>query len=504
MDTYKAVMKDPARRDPRAFIVTSAQPDFATATKFINALRYIGVEVNRTTAPLTVAGKSYPVGSYVVNTAQAGRAHVMDMFMPQDHPNDFAYPGAPPTRPYDNAGWTLAYQMGVEFDAVPQTVTGPLQIIEGLAKPMPGKVTAPPAGGGYLLTPAQNDAFTVVNRALKAGGEVWRTATQTTAGAHAYPAGSFFILATPATTTIVNTAATDLGIDADGAARPAGGFQVKQPKIALWEPPNGSMPSGWTRLVFERFEFPYEVVCGGTLDAADVRSKFDIIVLPDNASGALPGGGGGRGGRGGGAGAPAGGRGGAGGGGTRTNTPSSDPDLAPACVPGSGGNPTPNTYRKFLESGGIVIANGSSSELGTALGLPMKDFLVEKAPGEPEKHLSGQDYYVPGSVLSAAVDTKSLITAGLPEHIDIFFNNDPVYLLGPDAPSKGLKPLMWFDTDKPLRSGWAWGQNYLEGGTVGVEATVGAGKLFMFSPDITFRGQPHTTFKFLFNSIYSK
>ena len=38
------------------------------------------------------------------------------MFEPQDHPNDFAYPGGPPTPPYDIAGWTLAFQMGVKFD----------------------------------------------------------------------------------------------------------------------------------------------------------------------------------------------------------------------------------------------------------------------------------------------------------------------------------------------------------------------------------------------------
>jgi hypothetical protein len=92
----------------------------------------------------------------------------------------------------------------------------------------------------------------------------------------------------------------------------------------------------------------------------------------------------------------------------------------------------------------------------------------------------------------------------MPDHIDIFFKNDPVYQLGPDAGMKGVKPVMWFDTDKPLRSGWAWGQNYLNGGTVAAEATVGSGKLFMFSPDITFRGQPHESFKFLFNSIYAK
>ena len=40
------------------------------------------------------------------------------MMEPQDHPNDFAYPGGPPRRPYDNAGWTLAYEMGVKFDRV--------------------------------------------------------------------------------------------------------------------------------------------------------------------------------------------------------------------------------------------------------------------------------------------------------------------------------------------------------------------------------------------------
>ena len=40
------------------------------------------------------------------------------MFEPQDHPNDFPYPGGPPTPPYDNAGWTLAFQMGVQFDRI--------------------------------------------------------------------------------------------------------------------------------------------------------------------------------------------------------------------------------------------------------------------------------------------------------------------------------------------------------------------------------------------------
>ena len=75
------------------------------------------------------------------------------------------------------------------------------------------------------------------------------------------------------------------------------------------------------------------------------------------------------------------------------------------------------------------------------------------------------------------------------------------FRLEPDAALKGVKAVAWFDSPTPLRSGWAWGQNYLEGGAAVVEASVGKGKVFLFGPEVTFRGQPHGTFKFVFNGI---
>jgi hypothetical protein len=77
-----------------------------------------------------------------------------------------------------------------------------------------------------------------------------------------------------------------------------------------------------------------------------------------------------------------------------------------------------------------------------------------------------------------------------------------VFRLNPDAQMRGVRPVMWFDSRTPLRSGWAWGQNYLEGGVAAVEAQVGRGRLYLYGPEITFRAQPHGTFKFLFNGIY--
>ncbi len=84
----------------------------------------------------------------------------------------------------------------------------------------------------------------------------------------------------------------------------------------------------------------------------------------------------------------------------------------------------------------------------------------------------------------------------------MFFDNSPVFRLDPSATAKGVKPIAWFDSPTPLRSGWAYGQGYLNGGVQVLDATVGKGKLFLFGPEITFRAQPHGTFKFLFNGIY--
>ena len=85
---------------------------------------------------------------------------------------------------------------------------------------------------------------------------------------------------------------------------------------------------------------------------------------------------------------------------------------------------------------------------------------------------------------------------------DVFFNLSPVFRLLPEFDGDSIKPVVIFEADKPLRSGWAMGQHYLKNGIAVLSADVGQGKLFMFGPDITFRAQPHGTFKFLFNGIY--
>ena len=91
----------------------------------------------------------------------------------------------------------------------------------------------------------------------------------------------------------------------------------------------------------------------------------------------------------------------------------------------------------------------------------------------------------------------------MPGQTDVYFDASPVFKLAPDAIAKGtVKPLAWFSTARPLRSGWAWGQAYLQDGVAVFTAPVGAGKLVAFGPEITFRAQAQGTFKLLFNQLY--
>jgi hypothetical protein len=475
---FKALLRSPEMRDPRGFILPADQPDFPTATAFINALIKTGVTVQRATAPFAAGGKSYPRGSWVVKSAQPFRPHVLDMFEPQDHPDDIPYPGGRPTRPYDNAGWTLAFQMGVRFDRILDGFDGPFEKVSGLQVPPPGKVAA--GDGPVVLSHATNNAFIAVNRLLAAGREVvWLQEGD----------GAFLIPAAPRTE--LQKLATDLGINFDAAPQHVAApktLKLRKLRIALADQYGGSIPSGWTRWLLEQYEFPFEVVFPKALDAGNLSNRFDVIIFPSGV-GPQPSSEGGRGSS------------------SSTESASGGGSSIPAEYAAMLGSYTATEtvpqLQKFLQSGGTILAVGRSAmNLAELLRLPVGNHLVERFPDGRTQPLPVEKFYVPGSILRMAIDASMPVAHGVNNPVDAFFDNSPVFTLHPDAALKGVRPVAWFASATPLRSGWAFGQGYLDGGVEVVEAAVGTGTLFLFGPEITFRGQPAGTFKFLFNGIY--
>jgi len=101
------------KKAPVAYMIPAGQPDSGAVERLVDVLRVGRGEVERTTASLTVQGMTFQPGSYVVRLDQPYRGHAKDLLEVQRFPRMEQYPGGPPERPYDVAGWTLPLQMGV-------------------------------------------------------------------------------------------------------------------------------------------------------------------------------------------------------------------------------------------------------------------------------------------------------------------------------------------------------------------------------------------------------
>ena len=480
---YDSVMKNPKTRDPRGYIIPSDQKDFPTAVRFINALIQTGICIQKAKTSFTVAGRKYPEGSYIVKTDQAFRPHILDMFEPQDHPNDFQYPGGPPVAPYDAAGWTLAYTMGISFDRILNAFDGPFEKLPyGVLEDLKGNIRSAGNAKGYLVDGAINKSFLVANDLLKEGVEVYRT-TGFVKGNDASE-GSFFIPGSVKAKSILDKIVPESGVTVKTTSdKPASLQKISPARIALWDTYGGSISSGWVRFILEQYHFKADVIYAKDIDSTDLRSKYDVIVF---VTGAIP---------------PV---------TTAGNSSRNRNDIKPEDIPLGYrrmlGRITPEKsipqLKKFLEAGGTIFTIGSSTNLAYQLKLPVRDALVEMVNGQEVK-LPKEKFYIPGSVLRVSVDSTNRAAWGMNRMADVYFDASPVFNISTDASLKGIiKPLAWFPNNKPLRSGWAWGQAYLQDGIAAFVAKVGEGKLYAFGPEITFRAQTQGTFKFLFNELY--
>jgi hypothetical protein len=482
---YNLLVKDSSQRDPRGYIIPAGQPDFPTAVKFVNALIQAGIIVSRTTADFNIEGSDYPAGSYVIKTNQAFRPHVLDMFEPQDYPNDFLYPGGPPVAPYDMAGWTPAYTMGFKFKRILNPFDGPFQKIPyGEIQSPHGNFALTSQTAGYILDSRCNNSFVAVNDLIHSGIDVYRTKNESD-GTSGLGQGSFFISASPKAKTILEKAATDFDLDVKSVSkRPVSLTSKISPlRIALWDMYGGSISSGWLRWILEQNHFSFKTIYAEEINAGNLRKKYDVIIF---VSGAIP---------------PV----------SQTEqVPSRDTtrlkDIPVEYRPQWGrisADTSIASIKSFMESGGSVITIGNSTNLAYHLKLPVTNALVEMKNGKLVP-LTSEKYYIPGSIMHVIVDSAQPAAWGMESEADVLFDSSPVFRLTPVAQSSGkVNPLLWFGSAQTLRSGWAWGQEYLQDGVAAFEASVGSGKLFAFGPEITFRAQTYSTFRLIFNQLYS-
>lgn len=475
-DEPDSVFADPHLRDPRVYVLRSDQPDWSAAQRFVRALQRCGVDVHQSKQPFPLNGVTMPAGSFVVKTDQAYRAHVLDQFEPQWHPDDIKE--GKPVPPYDAAGWTLALQMGVQFERSFEACDQTFELLLP-GEEFQGRALAT-GDAGWSLDPRDSHTVIAVNRLLTSGHAVeWS------------PLGHWFVPASDGARAVLRTAAEQLGVAAEPAvastreARQA----LRQVRLGLFDTFGGHMPTGWDQWLLQEFGFPVQQVWGDRIEAGGLHQDYDVLVFHTGLPGPRD---------------------------LQRAAARRDeekiPELAKALPPFEDwsnlesratrltGDKAIPALREFVAQGGTLIAlGGEVDKVIRHFELPVKvGTHVPTADGE--RRTNREEFYVPGSLLAIEVDKSHAAARGSSRDGVAMVNNSSTILEVTD-PKAAIDVIARYRGMDTLVSGWAIGEEYLVGKAAALCAHVGKGRVFLFGADVTYRGQPLSTFKLFFHAI---
>jgi len=352
----------------------------------------------------------------------------------------------------------------VQADRIAEAVAVPTEKID--VAPVPAGSIAPQAQT-YAIDPRANDAFIAVNRLLKAGDSVYRSQTPIRVGGADWPPGTFLVRPAAGGGVRLTQIARSLGLQIGAMDATASNvlrgaiseaWRVRAPRIGLYHAWGGNMDEGWTRWLLEQFEFSYSSLFDRDVRAGNLRARFDVILLPDATYDQMLNG----------------------------LAPGSMPD---AYTGGMTARGVSNLY-EFAAGGGTLVAMDRAAELPlTTFGLPIRNVTAGARD---------TDFYIPGSLLRVHVDAANPVGYGMPDEAAAFFVNSPAFALA--RPDAGHVVASYPDRNL-LMSGWMLGERVLAGRAAVVEAPLDKGRVVLLGFRTQHRGQPHGTFKLLFNAL---
>jgi hypothetical protein len=494
LNRYKAgrhQMAFGATKPPSAYFVPQQQRDPVAAVELLRRLAFGGVRISQLASSITIADETFPEGTWVVPTDQEFAAMAREVLNTQSYPDLRQYPGGPPERPYDAAGWSLPLQMGVRIVAarapLSADVRGRMKWLGTMPEPrirpdaydaglehdaapfdsVPGTgfdgnpaaaAIVPPTGringtGAFLvLDPAQNNTFKALNLAWQEG------ATVLTTGPSGVPAKyAISGMAARAQDRLV----ASLALQAERAPAAPGSVAIHRPRIGVYEPWAGSMDAGWTRWVLEQYGFPFVVV-----HPQDFQSRLadtvDVLILADDARVPV-------------AGAPS---------GRGTSAPVRSEYAYQLTADDL------SRFEQFVREGGTVVCSSNASGFVLQqLRLPVRNTIAGRRPDE---------FFLRGSIVQVSVDPKHPVMAGMPDRAAVFVDSSPVF--EPLEGFTGAVLARYAESGSPLLSGYLIGEQYLHGRAAALDVRLGDGHVILLGFRPQWRGQSFGTFRVLFNA----
>lgn len=460
---------------PYAWIFPTKQNDPGTASLLLNRMILLGIDVYKSEESFFCDGIEYPVGTYVLPMSQPFGLFLKNIFEEQKYPDLRKYPNlwqglirpvkfeGAPFESYDMMGWTLPYQFGVTGRVANTPLNTEMNLVNEV-KFQEGRIGGNP-GYGYLLRHEENASFTAMNRILKKGGTVLWAKSSFLANNTKFSSGTVIVPAKGVSKSFMNKIAEDLDLKITGVTKKPDVHTIKiDPfRLGMYQSWISSADEGWTRFILEKYEFSYSSIHDAEIRAGNLKTNFDVIILPH----------------------------------TRRSESIINGHRKGTMPPKYVGGITQKGIlhlKEFAESGGTLIFINGANELATKFfRIPVKNALDDVKRG---------DFICDGSIVRMEFDASHPIAFGMPKQAPTVFSNSSAFDILPSFDSNELPvSVAKYPNENPLMSGWIYGDKFIRQKSSIVEAPYKKGKLILLGFPVQFRAQPYGTFKLLFNSI---
>ncbi len=449
------------REPPFAYVISAKQTDLPEAGKLAQLMIENGLEVYTSQAGFMANGIDYPAGSWVIPMDQPFSALAKELFERQRYPDALENGSSKAIDlPYDVTGWTLPLQMGVNVDAVTDPLTpdqrAKMTKIDAVKLPA---ASVEGTGAVYAVSHKANASFELVNDALKQGATV-SLAEDLVKTAEGAEAGAFLIGGL--SRSALESLAAKYAVPAVGVSAPQHTLVIKKARVGLYRPWDPSIDEGWTRWILENYGFEPKSIYNADIRSANLRSRYDVIILPDMFG--------------------------------RQLMEGYKIGLVPGQYAGGLGEDGIDNVREFVRDGGTLIAfNRTASTIIPLLSLPVQN-VIEGAKSDK--------FFCSGALLRVETDHPELpVNFGLADSPVVMFQSGPAF-----EPMPGFHGAVLAHYPKetdPLESGLLLHPEAIEGKDAALELAYGQGRILLFGFKPQFRGQSHATYKYFFNELYS-
>jgi len=452
-----------------AFVISARQHDPLTAWKLIEKPFAQGIELQDAKEPVVDGDVTYPAGSTIIPLAQPKMGLIRALLERTHYPdNAWTHPAdGGPVSPSDAATDTFAEFMGCEVRPLGHGFTGRVEKmwkIEPAIGTRSGRSVL-----GYLFDGRLNDSFAAANAFLHQGIELLRYDEAVTHGEIALPPGAF--RATVGCEDAIDTVAQETGVPFyPMAEEPHAACHAVLPlRVGLYQRYwTGNIDEGWTRLLLERFGFPYSTLKDDAVRKGVLRESLDVLVIPHDDILDLI---------------------------TGTEKWLKDEHVPPEYRSGIGDEGVEAT-QAFVKGGGTLVLLNRACELAFEnLGIRVENLL---------KDVPATQFLCPGSTLRARIDTRHPLAYGMPAEALLFCWDSPVFRIAPSPFNERVEVVASYPDSDLLQSGWLIGEEKIAGRPAMLSVRSGDGRVILYGFRPQHRAQTHGTFKLHFNALLGR